>query len=146
MRRNFQTLVVVHQLLVLATAVVQSVTDAGLPPELQGYLDLEQSLLDGPQEGGPPFDAASALWWLLMLASLTASAGVLFFRRWGRTLFVAVTAVGALLVPIGGLYVDTGWTVMVASLAGLCEGMIIALMYFSPVRRMFARGGEAEAA
>jgi hypothetical protein len=145
MKRNFQTLVVVHQLLVFASTVVQSVTDGWLPPELQGYLDLNRSLLDDARGDGSPFDTTSALWWVMTLASLAASAGVLFFRRWGRTLFVAVAAVGVLLVPIGGLYVDVGWTVMLSSLAGLCEGALIALMYFSPLRKMFvsARGAEA---
>lgn len=145
MRRNFQTLVVVHQLLVFAAMVVQSVTDGWLPPELQGHLGLDRSLLDEAQGDEPPFEAARALWWVLMPASLAASAGVLFFRRWGRTLFVAVAAVGVLLVPIGGLYVDVGWTVMVSSLAGLCEGALIALMYFSPLRRLFVPAHGAEA-
>jgi hypothetical protein len=146
MRRNFQTLVVVHQLLVFASAVVQSVTDVWLPPELQGYLGVEQTLFEEGPGAEAPFEAARVLWWVLTAASLAASAGLLFFRRWGRTLFVAVAAVGVLLAPIGGLYVDVGWTVMVSSLAGLCEGAIIALVYFSPLRKMFARAAGAEAA
>jgi hypothetical protein len=145
MRRNFQTLVVVHQLLVFAVLVVQSATESWLPPEAQGFADAEGSLF-GEADGDPRFALTRWLWWVLMSGSLLASVGALFFRPWARTLFV-LTAVGFVLcAPLYEFYLDTGWTVMLGGLAGLCEGVIIALMYFSPARRLFARGGGAEAA
>lgn len=139
MKRNFQTLVVVHQLLVFATVVIQSATEDWITHELSACLDLEPSLLEeaGAEDSGP--DVLRTVWWVLTLVSLLASAGLLFFRRWGRRLFVALAFAHLPLMPLAGLYVDVGWTVMVGSLGGVCEGVVIALMYFSPVRRMFGR-------
>ena len=140
MRRNFQTLVVAHQLLIFATVAVQSALDTRIPPELLGLADAHNSLLDDPQGLDSRVGVMWVLWWAMMLVSLLASVGVLLFRPWGRGLFLSVSVVNVLLTPLVGFYVDVGWTVMVAALAGTSEGMIIALMYFSPVRRMFARG------
>lgn len=146
MRRNFQTLVVAHQLLVFAVLVVQPFTEGWMPPEAQGFPDAEASLLD--EAGGPDtrFVLMRSLWWALTLGSLLASAGLLFFRPWARALFSLTAVAFVLAAPLQEYYVDTGWTVMVAGLGALCEGMLIALVYFSPVRKMFARGGAAEEA
>lgn len=144
MKRNFQTLVVVQQLLVFAALAAQSATDGWLPPEMRGFLGAEESLLDGGQDADAGLDALGALWWGLRLAALVASVGVVLFRPWARALFTAVGVAGALLPSVSGLYVDIGLTVMLGALAGLAEGMIIALMYFSPLRKMFARAGGGE--
>ena len=142
MRRNFQTLVVFHQFLIFASVVVKSITDDWLAPDVRGSLEVESSILDDAQDEPPPGQMMHTLWWAVTIIGMLASAGVLFFRPWGRTLFVAVSLVSLLLIPFGGLYVDTAWTVLVGSAAGLIEGMIIALMYFSPLRRMFRGKGE----
>jgi hypothetical protein len=128
---------VFHQCLIFATLIVQSVTDSWLYPEMRGFLGLESSVLDDTQDAASPNQVMHTIWWGERLISLVASAGLIFFRRWGRRLFVVVSAVSVLLTPFGGLYVDVGWTVLVGSVAGIIEGMIIALMYFSPLRKMF---------
>lgn len=137
MRRNFQTLVVFHQLLLFATIVVQSLTDSWLAPEVRSFLGIESSVLDDAAGEVAQGQFMPILWWSVTLISVLASVGVVLFRRWGRTLFVLVSVVSLLLVPFEGLYVDVGLTVLVGSVACLIEGMIIALMFFSPLRKMF---------
>jgi len=142
MKRNFQALVVLHQCLIFAAAVIQSVTDDWLPPEAKILLGVESSLLDGARDDAPWSLVIDIQWWAVILIGLSASAGVLLFRRWGRTLFVAASLISLALSPLSGLYVDVGWTVMVASAAGIAEGMIISLMFFSPLRKLFHNSGE----
>ena len=109
---------------------------------MRAFLGVETSVLDDAQDVASPGQMIYILRWAVTLVGLFASAGVLWFRPWGRTLFVFVSIVSLLMIPFGGLYIDAGWTVLVGSAAGIIEGMIIALMYFSPLRRMFRGSGE----
>jgi hypothetical protein len=127
--------VILNQLFVLAALVVQKLTDRLLPPHLRNYVGGEESLFDTQIASS----LSDVIYWLVLLMGLIASAGLCLEKRWGRTLFVLtfVTAlVNALLVDF---YVDTGWTVFVSYLVGVTDGMIIALVYFSPVKRMFEK-------
>src|SRR5687767_7367617 len=141
MKRNFQTLVVFHQVLIFSSAVVQSVTDSWLTPVMRAFLGVETSLLDDEQGVASSGQTLYILRWAVTLIGLFASAGVPWFRAWGRTLFVFVSFVSLLVIPFSEFYVDAGWTVLVGAAAGIIEGMLIALMYFSPLRRVF-RGGD----
>jgi hypothetical protein len=142
MKRNFQTLVVLYQFLIFASVILQSLTDNWLSPEMRSYLGLESSVLDNAEDAASPSLTMYKLWWAVTLTGLSASVGVVLFRPWGRILFVVVSVVSLLLVPFTELYVDVGWTVMVGSVAAIIEGMIIALMFFSPLRRLFKSSGE----
>lgn len=73
---------------------------------------------------------------------LAASVGLCLGHRWGRTLFLVTFVTALLTTPFTEFYLSTGWTAFVAYLAGMTEGMIIALAYFSPVRRMFEKSDE----
>ena len=116
--------------------VVQSLTEGWLPPEIRNILGMESSVLDDAA-GVAQGQFLPVLWWSVTVISVLASAGLILFRRWGRTLFVLVSVVSLVLTPFEALYVDVGLTVLVGSLACLIEGMIIALMFFSPLRKMF---------
>src|SRR5687767_789683 len=142
MKRSFQTLVVYHQLLIFSSAVVQSVTDSWLTPEMRAFLGVETSALDDAQGVASSGQTMYILRWAVTMIGLFASAGVLWFRLWGRTLFVFVSIVSLLMIPFSELYVDAGWTVLAGATAGIIEGMLIALMYFSPLRRVFRGTGE----
>jgi hypothetical protein len=142
MKRNFQTLVVFHQFLIFGTLVMQSVTDSWMPPEVRGALGIESSVMEDTADVASSGQMARTLWWGVTLISVLASVGVVLFRRWGRTLFVLASALSLLLTPFGGLYVDVGLTVLVGTAACVVEGMIISLMFFSPLRRLFKSVGE----
>ena len=142
MKRNFQTLVVFHQFLIFGSLVVQSLTDSWMSPEMRSFLGIDLSVVGDTAEITAPSQMMAVLWWGMTIISLLASVGVILFRRWGRTLFVVVSVLNLLLTPFGGIYIDVGWTVLVGSAAGIIEGMIISLMFFSPLRRLFRSGGE----
>jgi hypothetical protein len=137
MKRNFQTIVVLHQVLIFSALVVQSITDSWLPPEIQSFLGVERTVLEEGANATSSNQMIDTLWWVVTIISLLASAGIIFFRRWGRTLFVFASILNLLSMPFSELYVDVGWTVFVGSVGGIIEGMIISLMFFSPLRRLF---------
>lgn len=135
-RNQFRLLVVINQLFVLAGFLVREVTDSSLPPELRGYLGIDQSVLNTQ----PIIPLDDGLYWLAMaivFIAFIASFGLYFGKRWGRMLFL-LTAVAALLTTLlTDVYIDSGWTVAVSYLVGITDGMILGLVYFSHLRRMF---------
>ena len=58
-------------------------------------------------------------------------------QRWGRTLFVAMIAGVVISTPMTEFYMSSGWASVFAYLSSVTDGMIIALAYFSPVKRIF---------
>src|SRR3712207_1097982 len=98
-KRSFQGLAALHQLLLFAATVVQSMTDAWLPPEMRSFLGVESSVLDEAAHAGPSDYIEQSLWWGLTLASILASAGLVLFRPWGRVLFALVSAAWFVLIP-----------------------------------------------
>lgn len=137
-RSQFRMLVVINQLLVLLGMFVQRITDPSLPPELKNYLGIDQSVL-APQISTPLTDFSAWLPTVILVVGVVAALGLCFGKGWGRTLFLLATITNVVSALWWGLYVDTGWTVFVGSLIGITEGMILALIYFSHVKRMFER-------
>lgn len=143
-RQQFRLLVVFNQLLFYGTVLVQGFTDAALPEELLDFVLAEPSLLDG----GSGADS-SAAWWaetlfmVTAIASLVASVGLCFGRAWGRRLFLVCFILLYVPVVLTPVYVDTGWTILVGSLNCTTTGMILALVYFSHLKRMFDGAPEA---
>jgi hypothetical protein len=135
-RSQFRFLVVINQLLFLMGYFIQPMTDETLPPELRSF-GSGQSVFETQASGFDFFD-----WWgpLLLVAGVIGAIGLCFGKRWGRTLFLLTAAAAAVGTLFGGFYVDTGWTVFVGSIAGITEGMILGIAYFSHVRRMFETG------
>lgn len=133
-RSQFRFLVVINQLLVLLSLFVQRLTDQTLPPELKSYIGIDQSVFTAADTS-----IQFADWWgpLILVVGVIASIGLCFGKRWGRTLFLLGAVANLVATLFGGIYVDTGWTVFVSYLAGITEGMILGIAYFSHVRRMF---------
>lgn len=144
-RQQFRILIVVEQLLVFAILLVRGVTDQMIPPELKDYLGISQSVLSA-QIGNDYFynDALYLIDKVLMLVGLIGAVGLCSGRRWGRTLFLFRYVASLLTAPLIDFSFDTGWTVMVGYLASTLEGMILALAYFSHLRRMFERPKRVE--
>ena len=124
-------------MLIFASLVVQSITEGWLPPETRSFLGIQSSVLDAEIDVTSQSQMIYTLWWSVTFISVLTSVGVILFRRWGRTLFVFVSILTLLMIPFTEIYVDTGWTVLVGSVVGIVEGMIISLMFFSPLRKLF---------
>jgi hypothetical protein len=142
-RSQFRFLVVANQLLLLATIVVQQITDRWLPPELRAYFGIDESVLNVQITSITPF--SDVPYWVgivLIVTGVIGSIGMCFGKRWGRTLYLLtfIASLGStLLTPF---YLNTGTTVFVSYLVGTTEGMILGLAYFSHIRRLFVPAEE----
>ena len=141
LRRNFQIIVVFSQLLAIAIVVVQYVTESSLPPELLGYLSNYESILIPDKQS--ILELLTDIPFLIQtLLGIVAAVGLILFRTWGRPVFLIYIAAELVLSLLMGPYVSTGWTVFVGYVYSILEGMILALIYFSPIRKMFPAQSE----
>ena len=144
-RQQFRLLVIANQLLLFAGYVVRDLTDVYLPPELQEYLFTGRSVMDGA-EAGDFFSEQNvyALWVVIDIVGIAGAVGLCLGRRWGRTFYLACyvsTLFAGLLTPF---HVSSRWPGFIFLLYGTTEGMILALAYFSHLRRMFRRDEREE--
>jgi len=76
---------------------------------------------------------------LVVIAVIFSLVGILMFKSWARHLYIASYI---LVLPIyftGGLYVSSGFSQAMYDLSMILSGVIIALMYFSPVKDYFVK-------
>lgn len=143
LRRNFQILVASSQVLAIAIVFVQYVTESSLPPELLGYLHNYETILIPDRFAllelltNVPFLIQTSL-------GILAAVGLIRFRAWGRSVFLVYIVTELALSALTGPHVNTGWTVLVGYICGLAEGVILALMYLTPIKEMFEKQGEIQ--
>ena len=139
-RQQFRFLLVVNQILLFASYPVGAIGDSLLPPELAGQVGADASVMDVHAGDESIFDdPLYVLATALNFATLIAAVGLFFMRRWGRTLYVACFVASLVIAALTPFYLNAGLTVAVGTLYGLTEVMVIGLVYFSHLRRMFAR-------
>jgi hypothetical protein len=129
-RHAFKLLVVGNQILLLAyTLITEMVNNASIEDE---------SVFVTENSNWPPLsDVPYWLGWTLLATGLIAAVGLCLEQRWGRILFVVTFAAAVISTPLTEFYVSSGWASLIGYLTAASEGMIIALAYFSPVKRMF---------
>ena len=135
LRRNFQILVAASQILTLGTVVVQYVTESSLPPELLGYLSDYETILI-PDRLSIIELSTNIPFLVQTFLGILAAIGLILFRTWGRPVYLVYIAAELIITVLAGPYISTGWTVFVGYVSSIREGVILALMYFSPVRKM----------
>ena len=131
-RSQFRLLVVLNQLLIIATIPVQEISDQALLPQLR----TGSSVFD--QQGLPPL--SDIPYWVgtaVIVIGFVAAIGLFFGKRWGRTLYLLVAVAALMSSFLTEVYVNTSWTGFMSYLVGATEGMILGLAYFSHIKRMF---------
>ena len=143
-RHQFRLLVVLHQSCVFASVIVYEMTIGSLPPELSGYMGVGGSVVTEADGGSLSSGFTDWLYYGLLFISLVASLGLFLFQSWGRLLFLLCMIFFVLTTPVYESYVNTGWSAMLGYVATLFEGMIIALIFFSHLRRLFTEARDDE--
>jgi len=136
-KKQFRILIVLNWLLTITAAIVFLSTRTSLPTELKTYLENQKSIGEST--------ADSILLWVdvsLLVFAIAASIGLLLFKRWARRLVILVYLFSVLLIPTRAVYIDTGWSQLVFSLANMTGGMILALVFFSPLSALFNSPGD----
>ena len=136
LRRNFQIIVACSQILAIAAVVVQYLTESSLPPELLGYLSAYETILI-PDRYSVLEILTNIPFVIQTLLGVLGAVGLILFRAWGRPVFLVYIVAALLVTALTGPHVNTGWAVLFGYLCSLTEGVTIALMYFSPIRKMF---------
>jgi hypothetical protein len=141
LRRNFQIIVAFSQILAIGTIVVKYVTESSLPPELLGYLNNYETILIPDKQS--VLELLTNIPFLIhTLLGILAAVGLILFRTWGRPVFLVYIFAGLVVSLLTGPHIDTGWTVFVGYVCSITEGVILALIYFSPIRKMFKAQNE----
>lgn len=131
-RRNFRFLILAQWLLSISALVASIATEKLLSPELRAYIE-------GVRNGSPttPDWMLFVVTMLFVLFCIVVSVGLFQFRKWAKKLLWPNLAVGIALYPFLGPNVQTEWTAMLSYISSLADGMILALVYYSPVGEMF---------
>ena len=124
-------------LLVIAGVIVSFATENSLPPELQSYLERVENT---PLANGEIVLAVVDVTFVVFAVVLTV--GLFRFRRWAKTLLPMNFILGLVLIPINGPSVESGWASSLFYLGSLVDGIILALVYFSPLREFFETNGD----
>jgi hypothetical protein len=136
LRRNFQIIVAASQILAIGIIVVQYLTESSLPPELLGYLSDYETILI-PDRFSITELLTNIPFLIQTLLGIIAAVGLILFRTWGRPVFLVYVGAELVITVLAGPYITTGWTAFVGYIYSLMEGVILGLIYFSPIRKMF---------
>jgi hypothetical protein len=105
-----------------------------LPPVLQDYLRAQAEA---------PLTLYHGLFYgfalLFFGAYVVATIGLYFFKSWSRRLYLISTAVGYLLTPFLGPIVEPAIATAINYLVSLIGGMILVVIYFTPLSSRFER-------
>lgn len=130
--RSLRILVIAQAILVLLGGAIGLVLEATLPAPLKAWVD-EQNARDLSVA-----DLAALAAGGVLLAALIAAWVMLWRPRpKARAFYTAVCVAAILLAPALGPYVLSGFEYALSGLAGLTEGMILGLLYFSDLARFF---------
>lgn len=137
-RNQFRILVVLNQLLLFAAVVAQERFDRSFQTEVTSDPGTDVSVMNPETITAVSFSYIQD-WFgtALLVSGITASIGLFFGQRWGRTLFL-LTCVATLFFPLNmGIYISDFWTGFFSYLASLTDGAVLGLAYFSHVKRIF---------
>ena len=130
--REFRALVLASLFLQVLWAGVDFVFPALVPPAIASAIENE------------PLPAVMTTGWVIWLlavwaiALIGATIGLLFFKRWARSVALWGTLGGFALFPIlGGAY-SSGWAGAFQDAAATTWGAALALAYFGPIAQRFA--------
>ena len=101
--------------------------------------DAVGALLFHGADAALPQSALVAAGDILFALYVLAYIGTLVFARWSRCLLAALTLLGGLWIPFNGVAISSGIEAMIGYYLTVGDGVIVALSFFSAVRKRFAR-------
>jgi hypothetical protein len=123
-----RVLIVAVILLPILGATIDTLVPGLLPPELAAY---SESRLEAPMT------ALEYLFLALAGPLLVSAVGLWLFKPWARWLYTAVTAAAFLLAPFDPPWIGSSVASTFNDLATFCDGAVLALIWFSELRRRF---------
>ncbi|MFL6519515.1 MAG: hypothetical protein ACJ8NS_04785 [Chthoniobacterales bacterium] len=136
-RLVFKLLIVSTVLFPILTAVIGALPFTTLPIPLSEFLR-SQPIGPAAMFGDLPRALMLVLSIAVVVVGLTAFIGLWRFRPWGRALYVGLTLVYALCMPLMGPLVLPASLTPVFYVGYLLQGALIAMAYLPPIADMFA--------
>ncbi|MFL6519512.1 MAG: hypothetical protein ACJ8NS_04770 [Chthoniobacterales bacterium] len=136
-RLVFKLLIVSTVLFPILTAVIGALPFTTLPIPLSEFLR-SQPTGSAAMFAGFPRSLILLLGIAVVIVVLAAFVGLWRFRRWGRALYVAVTVVYAVCMPLMGPLVLPASLTPLFYVGYLIQGAVIAMAYLPPVADVFA--------
>ena len=128
-KNGFRALVVTSYVIALG-GFVDIAFPSLLAPELQAYFAKAELTTKGT--------VAAVLSTLLLIAGLVALYGLLRFRSWARTLYVALTVAGIImLATVIDEQISSGLAATFLYVSDFLGGVVLAMMYLAPVKDYF---------
>ena len=133
-KRALRFLLVAEILLAVTGGIVSVCTESLLPAELQAY---EQAVAEADYTTRESVLLGVGIIFLAFV--LVSSIGLFVFWPPARLLYFWTLIGGVALAPFYGPYVDAGWGQMFDEAAMIISGVILALIYCSPLRNLYER-------
>lgn len=132
--KQFRLLLVAN----LFFSIVASLINFAFPSALPEPFLHAQSVYDAQQSTSSVSYILIIIFVLLILVSLiTTYVGLFRFSSWAPRMTVFTTLLGTLSLPVMGVSVSSGWEAMLTDLSTTFWGVILALVYFSPIKDKF---------
>jgi hypothetical protein len=96
------------------------------------YLDSEKAAILSYAGYDALYPGSFAVSIVLLVAWITAAAGMLFYKREGRALFLVLVIATAAMTPLYGLSIELAGGATLLDIANIADGFAIGLAYFSP--------------
>ncbi|MEK7855071.1 MAG: hypothetical protein AAB288_03200 [Acidobacteriota bacterium] len=133
-RGFLRTLIVAEIFLGIISIFVSLLTESSLPEPLRAFLEAESEAEVTAREM-----MMLAVGIPLIVLLFVSSIGLFFFWRPARILYLITVGIGLLLTPFFGPYVDAGWGTTFEEAAVIVSGVILALVYFSPLKDLYEK-------
>ena len=127
-RLVLRALIAIEWLLIFAMVVCVFTVELPLPAELQDYLIREDER---------PFSPSDHAWLIagaaVLIASVAASVGLWFYRRWARLLYAVNVLAGVAMTLFGPPIVEHPLVTALGELSSVLAGAIVAMAYYAPI-------------
>lgn len=90
---------------------------------------------------GAVLSPGSPLYYVPFISAMIACIGLLMLARWARTLLLASTVAGLLIVPFAGVWVMAPFESFVGTIAGILGPALLGIAYSSPIAGKLSGGG-----
>jgi energy-coupling factor transporter transmembrane protein EcfT len=127
-------LIVAEVVVVVLIFVSSSIFGPSLPEQLRAYNDRP---LGNPF--APRLLLEGVLGILVLIVALVSRIGLFFFWRPARPLYLASGIGNLLMTVLNGPSVNAAWSEMFDGLSAIIYGIILALIYFSSLRDLYAK-------
>lgn len=140
-KRNLRLLVIADLLLVVLGVVVGLLSEDSLPEPLRVFVRAQR-------EADRDADLTTNEWigvaigFPLIIAMLVSHVGLFLFWRPARVLYVA-SLIGLIALSLFlGPHVSTGWVQAIDTASLTITGMVLALIYWSPLKELYEKPKE----